>query len=157
MLKSLDDAGRNCWATNIKSLLFTYGYGYIWIAQDVGNIDVFICNFKRRITDCFVQNWHNDISNSSRCHHYKYYKTLLNTERYLHLEIPFKYKIAFAKFRCSNHKLNIELGRHSNTPQNERLCIFCLNHNNVAVIDCEYHAFFQCPKFNIIRRQYLFN
>ena len=56
MSKSLDDAGRNCWATNIKSLLFEYGYGYILIAQDVGNLDLIICNFKQRITDCFVQN-----------------------------------------------------------------------------------------------------
>ena len=39
ILKSLDDAGKNCWATKIKSLLYKYGFGFIWISQDVGDVN----------------------------------------------------------------------------------------------------------------------
>jgi len=34
MLKSFDDAGRTCWATQVKHLLFEYGFGLGWISQD---------------------------------------------------------------------------------------------------------------------------
>ena len=37
MLKRFDDAGRNTWATEIKNVLFMYGFGYVWIAQDIGD------------------------------------------------------------------------------------------------------------------------
>ena len=37
MLKRLDDAGRITWATYIKKLLFRYGFGVVWIEQQVGN------------------------------------------------------------------------------------------------------------------------
>ena len=31
-----DDIGRKYWVTNMKDLLFQYGYGYVWISQGVG-------------------------------------------------------------------------------------------------------------------------
>ena len=46
------------------------------------------------------------------------------------------------RFRCSNHRLYIELGRHSHTPIALRTCRFCKSGN----IGDEYHAF-QCTKF----------
>ena len=142
MLTSIDNAGRNCWATNVKSLIFRYGFGFVWISQDVGNVDLFVYNFRQRVIDCVTQNLHNDISNASRGNHYRNYKSLLNTERYLQLEIPLKYKTAFTKFRCSNHKLNIEVGRQLHIAYNLRICNFCFTENNMSIIDCEYHAFF---------------
>ena len=76
MLKALDEAGRQNWVSKVGILLFTYGLGYIWIAQDVGDIGIFISQFKHRLTDCMTQRWHVDISgllgvihikNSSHC------------------------------------------------------------------------------------------
>ena len=46
------------------------------------------------------------------------------------------------RFRCSNHWLNIELGRHLNVPRDDRSCRFC----NKPNIGEEYHAF-QCVAF----------
>ena len=42
MLKQFDEAGRRTWASNIKELLFTYSFGYVWIAQEVENESNFI-------------------------------------------------------------------------------------------------------------------
>ena len=45
-------------------------------------------------------------------------------------------------FRCSNHRLDIELGRHSQTSRDLRTCRFCKS----GSIGDEYHAI-QCTKF----------
>ena len=49
MLKGQNDIGRINWVTQIKSLLFRFGFGYVWIAQNVGNLNSFIQVFKQRI------------------------------------------------------------------------------------------------------------
>ena len=43
---------------------------------------------------------------------------------------------------CSNHRLDIELGRHPQTPRELRTCRFC----NSGTMGYEYHVF-QCTKF----------
>ena len=83
MLKSLDDAGRVTWATHIKNLMFLYGFGFVWVSHDIGDVNSFIREFKQRISDCHMQNWSQSVNDSSRCQYYKLFKTLLNTERYL--------------------------------------------------------------------------
>ena len=47
MLKRLDEAARNTWATCIKNLLFMHGFGYVWNSQDIGNDALFIKHFKQ--------------------------------------------------------------------------------------------------------------
>jgi len=49
MLKSLDDADRNCWATKIRTLWYKYGFRCIWISQDVGDVNTFFRMFKHRV------------------------------------------------------------------------------------------------------------
>ena len=44
MLLTLDQHGRNNWATSVKNLLYRYGFGDVWEEQGVGNRIVF---FKR--------------------------------------------------------------------------------------------------------------
>ena len=96
---------------------------------------------------------------SSRCYHYKHFKSLLTVERYLVLDIPLTHKRSLSKFRCASHRLRIEVGRHLNIPREERICTHCLTSRNVLYIDCEFHAFFYCCKYmyNDIRAQYLLN
>ena len=71
MIKNLDNLGRRTWATHVKEILFRYGFGYAWIAQDIGDLNIFMYNFKTRITDCFRQNWNDDVNSSSRCDTYE--------------------------------------------------------------------------------------
>ena len=101
------------------------------------------------------QNWHSDINESPRCDSYKEFKTLLNVERYLSMDMQFYLRKAFARFRTSSHKLSIEIGLHHNINRADRICIFCFNQNNTIVIEDEYHAFFICPKFDAQRETYL--
>jgi len=73
------------------------------------------------------------------------------------MDIQLKYRIAMSKFRLSNHRLNIELGRYNNVLKENRICNVCQQLNNTNVIDCEYHAFFKCAKYDTVRQMYLFN
>ena len=72
--------------------------------------------------------------------------TLSLSEKYLTLDLPYRNKIALARFRCCNHKFRIETGRHSTLPRDDRICTYCLQKINIRVVECEYHVFFHCPK-----------
>ena len=87
MLKRLDDMGRVTWASKIMSLLFKFGFGFAWVAQDVGNLDYFLMLLTERIRDCYRQNWHANVNKLSKVHHYKLFKSLLAVMKYLSLDL----------------------------------------------------------------------
>lgn len=120
MLKNLDAVGRENWASHTRALLFRYGFGYVWIAQDVGNPNYFIKVFSQRVSNCYRQNWLKDINTSSKALHYKEFKSVLDVEFYLKIEMPYLFRKVFANFRCSCHKLMVEKGRHLNIERNQR-------------------------------------
>ena len=81
MLKSLDDVGGICWATKIKNLLYKYDFGFVWLSQDVGNINQFIRLFRQKVINSCKNDWHTTaVINSDRCHHCSFLKSLLNVE-----------------------------------------------------------------------------
>jgi len=47
MLKFLDDLGRQTWASHVKELLFKFGFGFVWVTQDIGDINLFILQFNK--------------------------------------------------------------------------------------------------------------
>ena len=83
MLKRQDDIGRNNWVTSVKNLLYRYGFGFVWLSQEVGNVNEFILSFKQRLIDCKRQNWFENVNISARCDTYKHFKSLLTPEKYL--------------------------------------------------------------------------
>ena len=149
MLKQIDESGRITW---VKDLLFRYGFGIVWITENVGDNNEFIYVFKQRLIDCALQDWHTEITQSRKAIHYRHFKTLLNVETYLKLDILLKFKIAFSRFRCSAHNLLlVETGRHHNIPYDDIICALC----NTQYIEDEYHVFMKCPFYNNLRHQYL--
>ncbi len=58
MLKHLDDIGRKTWVSNIRNVLYSFGFGYVWLSQDNGDTDSFLNIFKHRVCDCYLQKWH---------------------------------------------------------------------------------------------------
>ena len=92
MLKQLDDTGRKTWASNIKQHLFSFGFGFVWFAQDVGDSAQFITIFKKRVTDIYTQKWNETFHETSKTDSYKCYKSLLSPEKYLFIDLPFVFK-----------------------------------------------------------------
>jgi len=98
MLKSLDDAGRNCWATKIRSLLCKYGFSIVCISQDVGDVNAFIRMFKHRVVNYCTLEWQAAIGTSSRCDHYNNFKRLLPIEKYLSIDLQLKNRMLCKSF-----------------------------------------------------------
>ena len=66
MLKRLDEVGRTTWASCVRELLFSYGFGYVWIAHEVCHENDFLLQFKQRVIDSCLQKWQSDVNNSSK-------------------------------------------------------------------------------------------
>ena len=62
LLRSLSDAGKMTRATKVKNFLYVYGFGYVWEANTIGNINAFV----KRLIDWCHQTWHGDISDSPK-------------------------------------------------------------------------------------------
>jgi hypothetical protein len=117
-------------------------------------VNAFIFQFRQRLTDCMRQDWHDKVNTSSRCDFYKHFKSLLDPEKYLCIDIPFPLKKAFARFRCSSHTFKIGTGRHKSIPWEDRLYLHC-QLDGIFSIEDEFHVFFQCPKYGDVRAQNL--
>ena len=126
LLLQLDYAGRKTWATHVKNLLFTYGFGYVWIIQDVGDENQFLRAFKNRLADCYLQKMKGDIIESPKGRYFQHFSSLLNVERYLSINLCYKFRKVLSNFRCSCHSLMIEKGRQLGIDRNYRYCPFCL-------------------------------
>ena len=150
MLKGLDELGRKTWAGSIKLLLFSLGFGFVWIAQDVGDSNQFMNIIKIRLKDIYSQKWHDSLINTSKTDTYKCYKSLLTPEKYLSINLQYLYKQALAKFRTSTHDLMIEKGRHIGLDRNYRYCHYC-RCKGISVIESEFHFLFECCAYNDVR------
>ena len=128
------------------------GLNNIWLDQSVMNSKWLANKVKLTFNDFYIQVWHNEISNSSKGITYRIFKENFRPEHYL-TKIPTKFCVTLSKFRMSNHKLKIEVGRWANTPRNERLCDIC----ETQSLGDEFHFLFECSKLNNLRQLYLPN
>ena len=152
MLKEDADAnisynGKN-WSFQIKQILQTHGFEYIWDNQS--EVEIPFCAIRQRIFDIFKQNWYSNINNSARLQSYCIFKHNFELENYLSLKLDKKYKIALSRFRTSSHDLNIEIGRYDNMPRHQRICRNC----SMNKIESEFHFLLVCPKYRELRQKY---
>ena len=91
----------------MKALLYKYGFGYVWEANTVGDINRFVDVFKQRLKDCCLQAWHSDICESPKSIYYSTFKEILEIEIYLTIDLPYLLRKVFEKFQCSGHSLMI--------------------------------------------------
>ena len=155
MLKTFSE-NRNCsnWVSDIKQMLYTYGFGDVWLRQNVGHPELFLTTFKQRLADNAFQNWHEELENNSKLSYYKDFKSLLNFEIYLSVDMYWTHRAALARFRCGSHKLSIERLRYTNCERNQRLCKYCQT-LNIQCIEDEYHFLLICPLYSELRNKYL--
>ena len=112
--------GRLTWCSKVKNMLFQYGFGYAWVANEVGNEKVLL----------------------AKSIYYKEYITLLDAERYLSIDMCYKFKRTLSHFRCSRHSLMVELGRHQYIDREYRYCPICIK-NDIHVLEDEMHCLYK--------------
>ena len=151
MLRNLDENDRVTWASKVRELLFQYGFGHVWLSEDVGDINHFMKTFKQRLIDCSIQDWSARISESGKARHYTFIMPSLQAANYIFYNIPIKFRIALSKLKCSVHCLNVEVGRHNKIDYQTRLCNLC----DKQEIEDEYYFVIRCPIYKNLRDIYL--
>ena len=137
----------NCIGTKLEQL----GYGYLLEYFDP-SINV-LSLMKRRIRDQYIQEWEMNVNNASKLEYYRRFKKNFEYEKYLDVIKNGAIRRNLTCFRLSAHSLEIEVGRYSNVPRENRLCKYC----NLNVVESEYHFLLTCPKYYDLRKKYIRN
>ena len=98
----------------------------MWLNQDVGNLNRFDSVLKQRLKD--LGEWHESVViNCRKLNVYSYCKDTIEMAPYPKILHERKHRSIMAKFRCSDHHLAIETGRHAPAiiDRNYRICIYC--------------------------------
>ena len=102
---------------------------------------------KTNIKTSFTSFWRRGICKKpSKLEFYANTKTKFECDKYLDLP-SFKHRQLLTKFLCSNHKLEIEKGRHIGTERANRICKVC----SLGLIEDETHFLTACPAYTAIR------
>ena len=86
----------------------------------------------------------------SKLRFYKVFKKNFVREPYLHILKDYKLRKLVTKFRCSDHTLEVELGRHRKVEYEQRICKICN-----ADVETEIHFLQACSICNHHRVKYL--
>ena len=83
MLYALHSKNKNNWVSNVGFTLYQYGFGFVWENQGVCDVSNFICEFRQRLVDCFLQEWHSDMVSRDRLAFYSSLKQSHSLADYL--------------------------------------------------------------------------
>ena len=139
------------WINQIKSTLESNGFLSLYI-DDHSDKPLFV--FKKlsdRLNDIFTQEAFEKISkDTSKLRTYALFKKEKGFESYLTEIKNFSVRKSVTRFRLSNHKLLIEVGRHQNINLSERICPLCSQS-----VEDEAHFLFACPAYQYQRELFL--
>ena len=116
-------------------MLYINGFGYVWENQYVEHENEFLASSTQRLKDQFLQEWSDNIQNSSKLVLYKQFKLSFCYEHYLDIVTVRKFRNALATFRSGRLGIEIERGRYLRIPRHERICKVCPKRK----IEDEYH------------------
>ena len=139
---------RTNWIRTIEVLVNT-----LELTDKIGNHSKFMGAAKSAVDKGYQKWWKTVLQDSeqSRLSFYKKVKSEFEMENYLNIT-NFQQRRHISKLRCSDHGLEIEKGRHKNTPRNERLCKLCKS----GQIEDEEHFLLDCSLYSTLRLKYNF-
>ena len=144
------------WLETVKLLLSVLGLDTVYENPAVLSIAKFSALCSNRLRDTFSQQWAAQLADNesnegqrSKLRFYRIFKNSFGREPYLEL-IPYKLRKVITKFRCSDHCLEIEIGRHKGVKTENRLCKICS-----LEVESEEHVLRVCPRYDHIRELYL--
>ena len=76
MQMDFDAIYKRSWVTNLKKLLFSDGFGLVWITQGVGDEELFMKSVVLWLTDIAKQTCNSEIDSSSKHLMYRKFKSL---------------------------------------------------------------------------------
>ena len=140
------------WVSLVKDMLYTNGFGHVWLNQGVGNEEAFLMIFKQRIVDIYKQNWRNELNNSRKAITYRTFVPDIEFQPYLSYITNVNHRIALTRFRVRSNHLIVETGSWGNAlTYHERYCTLCELH----AIEDEFHFLLVCPNYSELRQKYI--
>ena len=120
------------WAATVKFLLKHLDMENYFANPTVVDTKKFTSLCLTKFKKVFIEQWKMAISRersdtgvTNKLRFYSRFKTVFEFELYLDYVNNFHVRKTIAKFRCSDHKLKIERGRHQNLEADERICDIC--------------------------------
>ena len=148
MLLSLQNQNYVTWACRVRNVLFKYGFGTVWEAQGVGNIKLFLLEFKQRLTDAFRQDWHAALEAHDFFQVYSSFNQTVSIKSYLFQVRNINLRKCLARFRIGMSSLKHSYLQYRPQPSNSDSCPFCCDE-----LENEVHFLFVCPKYSELREE----
>ena len=136
------------WIESIRNIFIETGYDCVWDTQTFQDRESLCKDINMELKNNFERLWRQELEQSSKCLFYRHYKQEFKREKYIS-QLPDKYVYSLCKFRCSNHRLPIEIGRRQGLDRKNRICQKC----NMKVVGDEFHFVMECPSIDNIRNQ----
>ena len=104
---------------------------------------------KKTIEQNFVDFWLRTIRDRTKEKKLDLYsRTKTSFDQHQYLRLPsFRDRQRISKLLCSDHQLEIERGRHNNTPRDGRKCTTC----DLGNVEDERHFLMECPAYSDLR------
>ena len=150
MLFELDSKGKINWVTDMRTCLYKYGFGDVWLCQGVGNKNVFIRIFRQRLIDCRWQMWTDHVENSDRFSIYRSFCISHEVKSYLTLNMDRHLLNTLVRFRLGVSALFTHYYRYRNVGDNDLLCPLCKESE-----EDEMHFVLCCPALREIRDKFI--
>jgi len=140
---NIENPNATTWVSQVKHLLESSGFAYVWQNQSVDSERDFIQIFRQRLYDMFLQDWYNEVTMTSDGRLFKNIKRELGYESYLNINNR-ALRVSITKIRLSSHLFFVERGRWGTNriDRRQRLCTLC------GCLEDEYHCLLECPRFN---------
>jgi hypothetical protein len=135
------------WILDIKSTLEQNAMLNFYLKDYTNKLPFIHKKVFQRLSDIFHQNSFEVIkSETSKLRTYATFKKEIGFEKYLSAIKNPQIRIQVSKFRLSNHRLMIEVGRHNGIPKEIRFCPFC-----PQKVENEFHFLLECSLYKIQR------
>ena len=142
-----DESGRHNWASELRKLLCSLGYGYVYANQNVGDVKLFLIDVKIRLIAMSESEWKDKCEEC--CEEYLNYHPSVIVAPYVNMITSYKKRRIISLLRSKGLPLNKNLKRMY--PGHTDECKFCKRNT----IEDEYHVLFGCKQYAVLRNYYL--
>ena len=106
-----------------------------------------------RLMQNYQIKWLQNVEMKPKLRTYKLYKSSYKVESYCKFFIPKYQRSLLCQLRLGILPIQLEVGRYTGKPINERICLLCNNN----VVEDENHFLFECPFSHIERERFVKN
>ena len=130
---------KNNWVSHVCFTLYRYGFGFVWENQGVCDVSNSIREFRQRLVDCFLQEWHSGIVSRDCLAFYSSFKQSHSLAAYLCIIKKAVLRRNLIRFRLGVSPLKAHRLRYTDRSQGNYTCPFCKDSD-----EAEIHLLFVC-------------